>query len=201
MNEICWFVLLLSFDCLSSRIQLLSPWNKWLMYTHPFYLEKIEWGLPHLLLFFFFSYLRTHEYTHPPVTSIPQCILFWHIFSGLYSHCLWPHCLPVMETLWEEWGAQLQPWPRSAKLQRHLVGCPHCLHLQLLPSCISGPWPEYSNIISEYSSGGGCFELYLKANQANLLRSKWKKSFSPHLHRHAGSVSFISTNSDSGWTD
>lgn len=59
------------------------------MYTHPFYLEEIEWALPHLLLFF--SCLRTHEYTHPSDTSVVFRVhfvlkyFFWPLFPSFMT--------------------------------------------------------------------------------------------------------------------
>lgn len=84
----------------------------------------------------------------------------------------WEFHQSCRESLWKVgYPAAALAWMWH-KPRRHLVGCPHCLHLQLLPSCLCGPWSEYSNIIPEYSSCGCYFEPYLgcfKVNQANLL--------------------------------
>lgn len=51
------------------------------MYTHPFYLEEIEWALPHFLqCFFFFPISRIYEYIHPSDTFIVFRVHFVLIF-------------------------------------------------------------------------------------------------------------------------
>lgn len=114
--------------------------NGWCIFIL-FYLEEIEWGLPHLPLLFFFLFEDT--WIHSPSSylhNFHSAFCSNIFFSGLYSHHSWPDCFPVMETLFPtnvfllhipffrqgaesftkaaekacgRWGTQLQCWPWS----------------------------------------------------------------------------------------
>lgn len=104
-SGLSYFSLLIAWEAGSSfYLHGISGWSIYSKENSSFYLEEIEWGLLHFLLFLFFFSQFEDTWIHSPFSYLHNfhsafCSNVSFVFSGLYSHRLWPDCLPVMETL------------------------------------------------------------------------------------------------------